>query len=345
MNVGVSLIIVIALILIPWVGVAGLGLQTLFGIVIPYIAFFVFLIGLIYRIIQWARVPQPFKIPTVAGQEKSLPWIKYNRLESPANTFEVVLRMFLEVVFFRSLFRNLSAELQGRRLLYGSSKWLWLGAILFHWAFFIILIRHLKFFTYSVPCWVSFIDYLDSYFQLGIPPLYITNIMILAGLTFLLLRRLVDPKVSYVSHASDYFPLFLLIAIVISGMTMKYVHKVDIFAIKQLAIGLVTFKPTIPDAYISPIFYIHLFLVCVLAMYFPFSKLVHMIGVFFSPTRNLPNDNRMRRYVNPWDYPVKYTTYCEWQENFKDVLKEAGLPIDTEWCKEAENNKELKKQQ
>ncbi len=334
MNVGVSLLAVIALILIPWIGVSALGLDSFFGIVIPYLAFFVFFIGLIYRIVQWARVPQPFKIPSVCGQEKSLPWIKYSRLESPANTWEVVLRMFFEVVFFRSLFRNLRADLQGRRLIYGSAKWLWFGAILFHWGFFIVLIRHLRLFLYHVPSILNYIDYVDSFFQIGFPPIYITDLMILGGLLFLLLRRLVDAKVSYISHASDYFPLFLILGIVISGILMRHVYKVDVYGVKELAIGLATLHPAMPkDAHIGTIFFVHLFLVCTLAAYFPFSKLVHMVGVFFSPTRNLPNDNRMRRYVNPWDYPVKYHTFCEWQEHFKEQLQQAGFELDEEWCK------------
>jgi nitrate reductase gamma subunit len=334
MNVGVSLLVVIGLILIPWIGVSALGLQSFFGIVIPYLAFLTFFVGLIYRIVQWAKVPQPFKIPTVTGQEKSLPWIKYSRLESPASTWEVVLRMFFEVFFFRSLFRNLRADLQGRRLIYGSAKWLWLGAILFHWGFFIVLLRHLRLFTYHVPSFVVGIDYVDSFFQIGFPPIYITDLMILGGLLFLLLRRFVDAKVSYISHASDYFPLFLILGIVVSGILMRHVYKVDVYGVKELAIGLATLHPAIPkDTHLGTIFYVHLFLVSVLAAYFPFSKLVHMVGVFFSPTRNLPNDNRMRRYVNPWDYPVKYTTYCEWQERFREVMEQAGIPLDEEWCK------------
>ncbi|WP_038057949.1 sulfate reduction electron transfer complex DsrMKJOP subunit DsrM [Thermodesulfobacterium hydrogeniphilum] len=335
MNVGWSLLAVIVLLLIPWIGVGVLGLDSLFGIVIPYACFLVFIIGLIYKMIYWAKSPQPFKIPTTCGQQKSLSWIKHSRLESPFTTWEVVLRMFFEIVFFRSLFRNLRAELQGRRLIYGSAKWLWLGAILFHWSFFIILLRHLRLFTNPVPEIIQGLDFMDSFLQtLGVPPVYITDVLIIAGLTFLLLRRLVDPKVSYLSHGSDYFPLFLILSIAITGVLMRYAIKVDIYGVKHLTLGLVTLKPTIPDVKIGTIFYIHIFLVSVLAAYFPFSKLCHMVGVFFSPTRNMANNNRYVRHVNPWDYPVKYTTYCEWQERFRDLLEQAGLPIDDEWCKE-----------
>ncbi len=334
MNVLFSLVITLILVLIPVVGVGLLGLDFLFGIVIPYVAFLIFFFGLIYRIIDWARSPQPFKIPTTCGQQKSLPWIKHSRLESPFTMKEVYLRMFFEVFLFRSLFRNLRADLVGKRLIYGSAKWLWLGAILFHFSFLVIMLRHLRFFIHPVPSFVDIIAKVDGFFQLGIPPIYITDLLILAGLFFLLLRRLVDSKVNYISYASDYFPLFLILGIVISGILMRTIFKVDVQAVKELAYGLATFSPVLPSHKIGVLFYIHLFLVSVLAAYFPFSKLVHMVGVFFSPTRNLPNNNRAERHINPWDYPVKYTTYCEWQEKFRDVMEEAGIPIDDEWSKE-----------
>jgi nitrate reductase gamma subunit len=336
MNLIFSLIVLAILILVPVIGVGVLGLKGLFAIFIPYLGFALFFFGLIYRMIDWARSPQPFKIPTTCGQQKSLPWIKHSRLEAPSSCWEVYLRMFFEVFLFRSLFRNLRADFDGKRLIYGSAKWLWLGAILFHVSFLVILIRHLRFFVYPVPQVISNIDFVDSFFQIGLPPIYLTDVLILAGLGFLLLRRLLDAKVNYLSHASDYFPLLLIITIAGTGVLMRLFIKPDIYAIKQLAYGLATFKPVLPEGKLSLLFYIHLFLVSSLAAYFPFSKLVHMVGVFFSPTRNMANDNRMRRHVNPWDYPVKYTTYCEWQEKFRDVMEEAGIPIDDEWCKETQ---------
>nr|NIP42934.1 menaquinol oxidoreductase [candidate division Zixibacteria bacterium]NIR65035.1 menaquinol oxidoreductase [candidate division Zixibacteria bacterium]NIS16995.1 menaquinol oxidoreductase [candidate division Zixibacteria bacterium]NIS46820.1 menaquinol oxidoreductase [candidate division Zixibacteria bacterium]NIT53366.1 menaquinol oxidoreductase [candidate division Zixibacteria bacterium] len=77
-------------------------------------------------------------------------------------------------------------------------------------------------------------------------------------------------------------------------------------------------------------FYIHLFSVSVLFGYFPFSKLMHMGGVFMSPTRNMANNNREKRHVNPWDYPVKTHTYEEWEDEFRDVMKAAGMPLEKE---------------
>ena len=66
----------------------------------------------------------------------------------------------------------------------------------------------------------------------------------------------------------------------------------------------------------------------ILLAYFPFSKLAHMAGVFLSPTRNLANTNREIRHVNPWDYPVKVHTYEEYEDELRDKMKTAGIPVE-----------------
>ena len=238
--------------------------------------------------------------------------------------------MALEVLFFRSLFRNTKTELKsGQRLVYGSEKYLWLGALAFHWCLLIILLRHLRFFTEPVPSFVLFLQSLDGFFQIGVPILYITDLVIVAALTFLFLRRILDPKLRYISLAADYFAIFVLLGIIISGVLMRHFFKTDIVEVKKLVIGLVTFWPGIPQG-VGLLFYIHLFLVSVLLAYFPFSKLMHMAGVFLSPTRNLANNNRVRRHVNPWNYPVEVHTYDEWEDEFRDKMKAAGMPVEKE---------------
>ncbi len=323
-----ALFIVIALILIPIIGVAS-HLQVLFGIVIPYLAFIIFLAGMIYQVVKWAKCPVPFRIPTTCGQEKSLPWIKYSRLESPFTTFDVIGRMVLEVLFFRSLFRNTKTVIHGEKLSFVSAKWLWLGAIAFHYSFLVVLIRHLRFFTEPTPFFVRLIEKIDGFFQITIPALYLSGIVLVAALLFLLARRVVDPKLRYISLPADYFPLFLIISIALSGILMRYIFKTNIVAVKELTMGLATFHPRLPEG-ISAIFYVHIFLVSVLFAYFPFSKLTHMAGVFLSPTRNLANNNRAVRHINPWNPPVVIHTYEEWEEEFKDKIKAAGIPLDKE---------------
>jgi hypothetical protein len=71
-------------------------------------------------------------------------------------------------------------------------------------------------------------------------------------------------------------------------------------------------------------------LVSILLMYFPFSKLMHMAGIFLSPTRNLPANTRAQRHVNPWNYPVEVHTYEEYEDDFREKMIEAGLPVEKE---------------
>jgi nitrate reductase gamma subunit len=331
-----SLFAVIALVLVPLVG-TGAGLQVVFGVIIPYLAGLTFLAGLIYRIVRWARTPVPYRIPTTCGQHKSLPWIKRSlrdKLENPQNTIYAIGRMALEVLLFRSLFRNLRTELrpwreypEGGRLIFWSTKWLWLGAIAFHYSFLTVLSRHLKFFTEPVPFFVPLLESVDSFLQIYVPAVYMSGIVLLAALIYLLGRRIVDAKLHYLSLASDYFPLFLILGIGISGVLMRYFLKVDIVAVKELAMGLATFHPKVPEG-IGVIFYIHLFLVSTLLAYFPFSKLVHMAGVFFSMTRNMASNNRAVRHVNPWEYPVKVFSYMDQEDMYRKQMKTAGIPLE-----------------
>ena len=323
---------VIALVLIALIGVQIPGMQYLFGVVIPYLAMALFLGGFCYRVVHWARSPVPFRIPTTCGQGYSLPWIKQDKLEAPVNTSQVVARMFLEIFLFRSLWRNTKATVyDGPKLTYESSKWLWLFGILFHYSFLVVVVRHMRLFLDPVPWAVSFLETGDSLLQIGAPVMYMTDVTIVLTLLFLFARRLTNRQVRYLSLANDYFPLFLIFAIVATGILMRFFLRadVDINAIKQLAVGLVTFHPTIVTK-ISPLFYVHLFLVCTLLAYFPFSKLMHMGGVFLSPTRNLANDSRMRRHINPWNPDIKPHSYASYEDEFREDMVEQGIPVEKE---------------
>ena len=327
MNVWTSLAAVAGLFLIGIVG-AAIGLAPLFGIVLPYLAIATFLGGVVYRVIDWAKVPVPFRIPTTCGQEKSLPWIKQQKLDNPHNGFWVAGRMALEVLFFRSLLRNTSAQLlKSGRLVFGTSIWLWLGAMAFHWSMLVILFRHLRLFLDPVPGCITFVQEADGFLEIGVPVLYATSFIFLAALSYLLVRRLVVPQLRYISLLNDYFPLFLLLGIGVSGVWLRHLSKTDIVGVKELTVGLASFHPTVPDS-VGALFYGHLFLVCVLLAYLPFSKLIHMAGVFLSPTRNLANNNRMVRHVNPWDYPVKVHTYAEYEDTYREKMKAAGIPVE-----------------
>jgi len=330
-----AFIAVLVLFLIAWIG-ASIGLQWLFGVAVPYLAVLVFVVGFARKVLGWSRSAVPFAIPTTGGQAKSFDWIQDAKLDNPSSKFAVFLRMVLEVFTFRSLFRNTRMKLKEGKLFYQLEIFLWVGALAFHYAFLTVILRHMRFFLEPVPWCLQLLETVDSFFrieiiypqfQFGLPGVYLSGIVLLAAVVYLTVRRIVIPSVRYISLASDYFPLILIFGIAFTGIMMRYITKIDINAAKQLTMGLVTLHPTVPEG-IGAIFYIHLFFVCTLLAYFPFSKLMHLGGIFLSPTRNMLANTRAYRHINPWNYPVHVHTYDEYEEEFREKMVEAGLPVD-----------------
>ena len=324
-----ALMAVVVLGFVAFIGAEGLGLQAFFGIFIPYVAVCVFLGGVIWRVLEWAKRPVPFRIPTTCGQEKSLDWIEQNKIDNPSTTAGVIVRMFFEVVLFRSLFRNTKAAIKEGKITYEWEIFLWVGALAFHYSFLTVLVRHMRFFLEPVPGLIGIVETLDGFFQLGLPIVLLSGVVLLAAALFLLARRILIPQVSYISLMADFFPLFLIIGIAGTGLYMRYFARVDVVAIKTLTMGLATLHPTVPEN-VSGILYVHLFFVSVLFAYFPFSKLMHAGGVFLSPTRNMANNSRAVRHVNPWNPDLKFHTYEAYEDDFREKMIEAGLPVEKE---------------
>jgi len=190
---------------------------------------------------------------------------------APLTGAGVIGRMFFEVTLFRSLFK--------------ASKWTWIFGWLFHAALLLVLLRHLRYFTDPVWSWVVLIQPLGAY----------AAFVMLVGLGGLWARRFLVDRVRYISAPSDHLMLALLIAIGASGLGMKYVAPTDIVALKAFFLGLMYFdwQPLPSDAMLL----LHLFLVAALMVIFPFSKLLHAPGVFFSPTRNQIDNPREKRHM------------------------------------------------
>ena len=79
---------------IAWAG-SAVGLGVLFGVALPYVAVAAFFVGVIWRMVYWAKSPVPFAIPTTGGQERSLDFIKQDKWDCPTTGCGVVRRMFL----------------------------------------------------------------------------------------------------------------------------------------------------------------------------------------------------------------------------------------------------------
>ena len=310
--------------------VAGLapGIRGPLATILPYLAVATFLVGMTVRVAGWASSPVPFRIPTTCGQQKSLPWIQAAPLENPSTGLGAMARVLLEAVLFRSLFRNSRARLlPDGRLVYGGDRLLWALGLAFHGSLLLILLRHLRFFLEPVPRFVLVLQDADGFFAVGIPTLYLSDFILGAALVGLLARRLADDKVRYLSLPVDHALLALLAGVAGTGLLLRHALRPDLAAIKELTIGLVTFHPVVPAGF-GAVAFVHVALVSALLIAFPFSKLVHVAAPFLSPTRNLANDSRARRHVNPWNPDIHGRSYAEWEDEFRDRMKAAGLPVE-----------------
>jgi nitrate reductase gamma subunit len=167
-----------------------------------YAATGILVVGVLARILRYARTPQPLKIPVPPA---------------PTTRGGVVLRMAAEVTLFRSLYR--------------SNKWIWLFGWTFHVALLLVLLRHLRYFTEPVWTWVALIQPYGKY----------AGFAMLIGLAGLWARRVLVDRVRYISSPSDHLMLALLAAIAASGLAMKYLAHTDIVSLKAFFLGLMRF--------------------------------------------------------------------------------------------------------
>jgi len=200
--------------------------------------------------------------------------LKIPTTPAPRTRAGVGLRLAREVVLFESLFK--------------ANLWIWLFGWLFHAALLLVLLRHLRYFTQPVWSWVVWLQPLGILAALGM----------VGGLAGLWARRFLVPRIRFISTPSDHLMLALLLLIAASGLVMKFFAHTDIIAVKAYFLGLLRLElqPLPPD----PVLYVHLALVSILLIVFPFSKLLHAPGLLFSPTRNQTDTSRQDRHLAPW---------------------------------------------
>ena len=193
---------------------------------------------------------------------------------SPTTLGGVVARTALNIATFADLFKG--------------NRWTWMGGYAFHVILVAVLARHLRLFLHPVPPLLAQIQ----------PVALLIALLLPLPLVYLLARRKAVDRYAWISSPADYFALLLILLIGVSGLALRFVNHADLVGIKHFLLGLAVLSPV--DMPPHPMFIIHFTLALTLAVYFPFSKLMHAGGVFFSPTRTMVDDPRERRHVNPW---------------------------------------------
>ena len=194
-----------------------------------------------------------------------------------AATAILLAGMGRELIFFETLYR--------------SDKWTWFFGWMFHLGLFLVLARPLRYFTEPVWGWVALLQPLGKYGAFAM----------VGGLIGLWARRLLVDRVRYISRPSDHLMLALLVGIAGSGLIISYITYTDIVAVKAFFLGLMRVDWGYLQLLPADIVLIaHLLLAIALMAVFPFSKLLHAPGIFFSPTLNQVDDARERRHLAPW---------------------------------------------
>lgn len=226
-------------------------MSILFGAVIPYIVIILFLGGIIMRIMAWLKIPVPFKLTV---------------FPCPPNRGGAVADLAKESVGFKSLWRG--------------NKGLWFMSWLFHISLAFVLIGHFFGIGFLGQQFTWFGASSAESMRLSVLLGTYAGTALLVGVVLLTIRRFASPTIKYISSFADYLVLVLLLGIVGSGMYMRLLEDVTYESVQNYLLGLLTFHPVAPPDNLAFLF--HFTLVELLLLYFPYSKLMHSCGIFFS---------------------------------------------------------------
>lgn len=221
------------------------------GTILPYITVIVFVAGITYHFSVWTKLPKP-KMTLTPAPKPGIP--RY-------------IALLKETFFFRSLFKG--------------DKNLWVFSWIFHAMLALILIGHLRVFTWLPDNLLTSLgmttENINTMSQLtgGI-----AGIVVFIMVLILLGRRIFTLRVREISFKGDYIALLLILLVLITGDAMRFVSHFDLSLTREYFSDLVTFSVlSVPE---NNLFLSHYLFVQILIMYMPFSKLLHFGGIFFT---------------------------------------------------------------
>ncbi len=221
----------------------------LIGGILPYLAILMFIIGMGHRLYIWYKTPQPGKMTLFTNQGDS--------------TAASVLK---EALFFPSLFRG--------------DKTLWSFAWMFHVTLALVFLGHMRVFTGLIDSVLMNMGMSED--AIGTMSATVggaAGVLLLATGLFLLIRRITQQRVREISGLPDFLALLLILAIIITGNSMRFGEHFYLTETRVWAASLLAFSPKVPS---NNMFLIHAMLAQFLIMYIPFSKILHFGGIFFT---------------------------------------------------------------
>ncbi len=228
-------------------------LSFLLAGVLVYVAVAIFLVGTVFRVYYWLKVPRSgVKLgifPQASGRRgRFFQWTK--------DTF-----LFPQVL--------------------DVDRPMWLFVILLHVGGVAAFVGHLRLIQEFTPLANALGEHGMEQFSLisgGI-----VGIVLLVSLLYLLVRRFKSPYRD-MSTPEDYFLLILILMVVLMGNHLRFFGQVDVEAYRVYIHSLLTFSPEFPTELAESgtrwVLVTHVTLSNLLLIYLPFSKLVHYIGTY-----------------------------------------------------------------
>jgi nitrate reductase gamma subunit len=229
-------------------------LRFLLGVLLPYAAVAVFLAGISYRIYTWKKLASP-----AMTLFPSPPTEAANRRNAVA-----------EALLFRSLFRG--------------DRVLWVMAWSFHAVLALILVGHLRVLA-NVDAVLLRLGMTEPEIQaMSGGTGGAAGIVIAVTALLLLLRRAAVPRVREISGLADYSILLPIAAILTTGNPMRFgAEHFDLGLTRAYFAALAGFSGAGRLAALdNGLFLIHMSLAFALIALMPFSKLLHLGGIFFT---------------------------------------------------------------
>ncbi len=226
------------------------ALQLLVGVVLPFVAVLVFVVGMAYRFRVWFKTPQPAKMTL-----------------TPAPKGSLAGAVLAETMFFPSLFKG--------------DRVLWLFSWFFHVTLALIALGHIRVVTgLADAILISMGMTAENVDQMSSISGGAAGIVILATGALLLARRFVVARVREISGTGDFLALLLLLTIIFTGNMMRFgAEHFDLGQTRAWVHSLLTLSPTVPA---NGTFLVHALLAQLLFIYIPFSKILHFGGIFFT---------------------------------------------------------------
>jgi len=228
--------------------------RLILGVILPYVAMIVFVVGMGYRLLVWRKLASPpmtlFPAPA----------------DDKANTANIIK----ETLFFKSLFKG--------------DRTLWILAWLFHAVLLLIFVGHFRVFLNVDAILLAIGMSEDNIHAMSSWAGGAAGVLILLMVALLLVRRMTVQRVREVTGTADYVALALIGIIIITGNMMRFGSEhFDLALTRSYFAALATFSnANAMEALRNNVFLMHMGLAFVLIILVPFSKLLHFGGFFFT---------------------------------------------------------------